>query len=1012
MSFGDACSAMDHRQKDCVVNEGIAACRGPITEFPTHLPTCVTHLHIIIDIINKKEFNPIVIASNQPFPKEMNHLEVIEMKLADRSHYEHFTVELNITGGFFTNLPQLRVFQVQCQGRIIFTTNAFHSINTIQTLDFTRTRLLDLTSFIESLDGLRQSLIRSLILKNVQSLSNSGLSTYKSNVDLSQIICPLVASMKHLDLSHNDIIYLTMSSMQDCYVYILDTLDLRYNLITAYFTDSTIVDAYPLYNVLLIGVKVLYFDHMWSDHEADNNLWQDNESIEEGNENQVENQKQDRQEGRDNAGLSSLRGYIEDWLDEMKKYCPSMNPDLFCLLAGFQHVNDDPCSLIACVFPNVSRTCREHSNGTQFGQMVVQVFQEQCSLNHCIGNMFLPFAKTEIYVHHVSGRHSSFGGYAPLDPTTDTTTLCFVPTNSVRIFDISYTQSYGVNQIHENYTTSQFAVTGLHKLKKLNIQSVQFPMRITPLLLSDVPSLEELHMGGNRLTDNESQPLPAAYLHNKPNLKLLNLSHANLPAIEYSAFENSPQLQILDLSYNRLSRDTFLFDLSNTSMTQIRLNDNNLGSILSDMQTQLSSLQNLELDLRNNPLRCDCTTMEFVFWAHQAIQTDHIKFVGSDNYFCVHTVGGSTLFTVDLEAMRMECDAWRKTVLIIGTTLLSATLIVCTIIAVRKRWLIRHFLFTLQEKIQMRKENEQFENYQFDAFVLYSSELSDRKWVHEELVKTMEGTYGFKLCIHLRNFILGEDILDNIEVAIRKSRKVIAVLSPNFADSGWCVDELQMTRTIEQEENRRKLILIQLQDFPNIPANIPPVIRLMLESRTYLEWKEGQKEEKHFWKRLNEALYVKGKLTPGDVRVLYTVSQQVDDQNVQIVQDSQYIEMLSFEDYYKPSQERSQRDTTHTTNTSQTMTASNQRMSLKCGSKPGVSNTYNISGGEAKKKSKDKAPSQVELVQVTSSTSKCTQGKHSFQDTRAFMDPNSGKRKIPETTPEKSPQLKKSNTYI
>ena len=354
-----------------------------------------------------------------------------------------------------------------------------------------------------------------------------------------------------------------------------------------------------------------------------------------------------------------------------------------------------------------------------------------------------------------------------------------------KVFDVSYSESYGMLPIHYNkYSEVQFpkefqlAVTGLHKLQKLNLQSIHHPVRITPRLLSDVPALEELHIGGNRLTDNDSQPLPAAYLHNKPNLKLLNLSHANLSAIEYNTFQNSPQLQILDLSHNRLTVEAFLFNTSNTNLTHIMLSYNNLGSIHPDMQTQLDALQNLELDLQNNPLRCDCTTMEFVFWAHQANQTNHIKFVGSDNYFCVHTIGGSTLFTVDLASMRTECETWRKTVLIVSTILLSALLVSCTIIAVRKRWLIRHFLFTAQEKIQMCKENQQFERYQFDAFVLYSSELADRKWVHEQLVKTMEQTYGFQLCIHMRNFICGEDILDNVEMAIRKSRKVIAVLSP------------------------------------------------------------------------------------------------------------------------------------------------------------------------------------------------------------------------------------------
>ena len=46
----------------------------------------------------------------------------------------------------------------------------------------------------------------------------------------------------------------------------------------------------------------------------------------------------------------------------------------------------------------------------------------------------------------------------------------------------------------------------------------------------------------------------------------------------------------------------------------------------------------------------------------------------------------------------------------------------------------------------------------------------------------------------------------------------------------------------------------------------------------------------------------------------------------------------------------------------------------------------------------------------TSSTSKGTQGKHSIPDIRDFIDEKSGKRKTQETTPEKQPLEKKSNS--
>ena len=76
-------------------------------------------------------------------------------------------------------------------------------------------------------------------------------------------------------------------------------------------------------------------------------------------------------------------------------------------------------------------------------------------------------------------------------------------------------------------------------------------------------------------------------------------------------------------------------------------------------------------------------------------------------------------------------------------------------------------------------------SYKYDAFVLYSSVDDDRLWVHFKLVQELEKLYGFRLCIHHRDFLAGCDILDNIEQAIRSSRKVLVIMSENFLRSDW-----------------------------------------------------------------------------------------------------------------------------------------------------------------------------------------------------------------------------------
>ena len=72
----------------------------------------------------------------------------------------------------------------------------------------------------------------------------------------------------------------------------------------------------------------------------------------------------------------------------------------------------------------------------------------------------------------------------------------------------------------------------------------------------------------------------------------------------------------------------------------------------------------------------------------------------------------------------------------------------------------------------------------FDAFIIYHFD-SDEDFVVNDLVPALEEDRDFKLFIHSRDFILGRDIIDNIEEAIEGSNSAIIVMSQGFVDSKW-----------------------------------------------------------------------------------------------------------------------------------------------------------------------------------------------------------------------------------
>ncbi len=132
----------------------------------------------------------------------------------------------------------------------------------------------------------------------------------------------------------------------------------------------------------------------------------------------------------------------------------------------------------------------------------------------------------------------------------------------------------------------------------------------------------------------------------------------------------------------------------------------------------------------------------------------------------------------------------------------------------------------------------------YDAFIAYNME--DIGFVKNELLNRLEKAAdpSYSICIHHRNFEVGDWIANNIINAVGQSRRTIIVLSQNFLNSQWCRFEFSQAHFRLIEDQSFKIIVIALED-PKRLENVPKLINSYIRTGTYIST-----DNKLFWEKL------------------------------------------------------------------------------------------------------------------------------------------------------------------
>lgn len=181
--------------------------------------------------------------------------------------------------------------------------------------------------------------------------------------------------------------------------------------------------------------------------------------------------------------------------------------------------------------------------------------------------------------------------------------------------------------------------------------------------------------------------------------------------------------------------------------------------------------------------------------------------------FCEKRITGVTKFwneTANDIAREYVNAKWE--VFSLQITLIVALIIIFVVIIqnIRQRNYLQA-LTSLQSVLQST-ENSENRNMKYDVFLSYSSK--DRFWVQTLLLKFIESK-GFKVCFDERDFLLGCNLVETIAESVYESRKVIAVLSPDYLSSRWCAQYeflLTYTRILNKEAPFNSLLPIKYRN--------------------------------------------------------------------------------------------------------------------------------------------------------------------------------------------------------
>ena len=391
----------------------------------------------------------------------------------------------------------------------------------------------------------------------------------------------------------------------------------------------------------------------------------------------------------------------------------------------------------------------------------------------------------------------------------------------------------------------------LPNLLTLKMNNAHFTFPPQPNFFYGLSQLKKLLMRNCWLEDFPHDALTA--LHN---LSYLDLSYNKIEVLSERNIPNLPNLETLILAYNLIHTimPGTLQSLQTNGLTKIDLSFNQIENIGPTLISRHVLANMSRLDLRGNPIHCECSLGETFGWlvrsSRESVGVSKIPgFLPDCSYSVINYYGGClvcsdvncdqllSLFTYSVTQNCQE-DFLTKLVVLSVTLILVFTSLPLIYKNERVQKMIVDMLLR-DVRLQHLSETKNAETtsqllFVYDAFIFYDkNDVSVGDWVDEILIPRLEsGDTKFQISVVGKDDWCGSTQVQQLLLKMKASRKTLVVLSNDFILSPQCQYVLSVLEQWTFQFKKKSCIILLYGVKASAPAD---VVRGCCQRNPFLE---------------------------------------------------------------------------------------------------------------------------------------------------------------------------------